>query len=169
MADTTTIDERMKGLDEALDKFEKDNGLPLNTPPGPEAELDEYLHMDRNDIERLSGSDCAAIAYRLGQFSMYVQRMINRDKARLTWAKTQLASFVTSDSDYDKYRKFEVAVELLAKSNSAVGRLSVISRWSQQRIDRLEYVATSLKTLSDIMVTNQRAKRASEQANNEQE
>jgi len=165
----TTIDERLKSLDEALDKFERDAGLPVNSPPGSETELNEYLHMDRNDIERLSGSDCAAIAYRLGQFSLYVQRMINRDKARLTWAKTQLASFVTNDADYDKYRKFEVAVELLAKSNTAVARLSLIMRWSQQRIDRLEYVATSLKSLSDIMITNQRAKRNAEFANNEQE
>ncbi len=167
MADTT-IDERLKNLDAALDKFEKDASMPENTPPGPETELNEYLHMDRNDMERLSGADCAAIAYRLGQFSMYVQRMINRDKARLTWARTQLASFVTNDADYDKFRKFEVAVELLAKSNTAVARLSTIMRWSQQRVDRLDYVATSLKNLSDIMITNQRAKWASEK-NDEQE
>jgi hypothetical protein len=159
-----TIDERMKQLDEALDKFEKDAAIPDNTAPGPETELQEYLQMDRNDIERLNGADCAAIAYRLAQFSFYIQRMINRDKARITWVKTQLARFVTSDSDYDKFRKFEVAVELLGKTNTAVARLSVLLRWAQQRVDRLEYTATGLKTLSDIMVTNQRAKRAMEYA-----
>lgn len=164
-----TIDERMKYLDEALDKFEKDASLTVNSPPGPETEIDEYLHMDRNDITKLSGEDCAAIAYRLAQFSLYTQRLINRDKARITWVKSQLASFITNDSDYDKFRKFEVAVELLAKSNTAVARLAKIHTWGQQRIDRLEYVATGLKTLSDVMVTNQRAKRIAEYAANEQE
>lgn len=162
-----TINERLTQNDEVLDKFEKDISLPPNTPPGPETEIDEYLHMDRNDIARLSPRDCAAIAYRLQQFSIYIQRVINKDKARITWAKTQITQCVVTDSDYDKYRKFEVAVELLAKSNTAVAKLSAIVRYAQQRIERLEYVSSGLKTLSDIMTTNQWAKRQTESSEDE--
>lgn len=154
------IDNRLKLVEEALDKFEKDNGIPLNNSPGPESELEEYLNMDRNDIERLSGTDCAAIAMRLGQFSIYVQRLINRDTAKITWAKQLIAECIAGDPNYDKFRKYELAVELLAKESTAVKRLATIIRYSQQRIDRLAFVATGLKNLSDIMITNQRAKRA---------
>lgn len=160
MAETATVDEKLNNIDAALDEFEKSSGIMPNIAPGDAAEIEQYLTMNRERLSALDDIACYEIGYRILQYGMYVQRIVNRDKARITWAKTLLANYVTNDSDYDKFRKFEVSVEIVAKKNSAVARLAAIMRWAQQRMDRLEYMSSNLKSLSDMLTNMARSKKA---------
>jgi DNA-directed RNA polymerase beta' subunit len=43
-----------------------------------ESEINNYLSMNRDEIEKLTPEDCAQISYRLAQFGFYLQRSLNR-------------------------------------------------------------------------------------------
>ena len=81
-----SIEERLKQIDKALDDYEGGLTLPPAVPPGTEEELNEYLNMDRSVLKSLDRADCSEICYRLAQYSLYIQRISNKEQSRVTWA-----------------------------------------------------------------------------------
>jgi len=153
--------EKMNKAIALLDEYEKAIGLPKHNPPGEEEELNEYFMWDRDIIESMSAENCASTAYRLAQFSFYFQRETNRETAREKWAKSQLdAAVALKLNDYDKYLKYEVKVALICKEDSYAQVLENIRLKAEQRTTRLMYLSSSIKTLSDTLMSVQRAKMA---------
>ena len=86
-----TAKEQVQSWDKILDEYEQSIGLPKYSPTLlPEEELNTYLTMDRNALEKLGPEDCAQISYRLGQYSFHLQRTVNRELARLNWAEEKI-------------------------------------------------------------------------------
>ena len=72
-----TSKEELKYWDDILDEYEQSIGFNSYKEDAlPATELNEYLTMSRDVIEKLTPEDCAQIAYRLGQFSFHIQRTI---------------------------------------------------------------------------------------------
>ena len=151
--------EKMQRAVDLLDEYERGIGLPAHVPPGSDDELNEYFTWDRDVIEAISVEQCGAVAYRLAQFSFYIQRESNREIAREKWASTQLEDAVSSELDsYDKYMKYDVKVSLICKENTYAQVLRAIQKKAEQRISRLVYLASSIKNLSDTLIAIQRGK-----------
>jgi hypothetical protein len=130
-----------------LDEYERSIGLPTNTPPGEENELQQYLNMTRNQIEALDAGTAVGISYRLSQFAFYFQRAINREKANKTWAENELKYIICKDLlQYDSYTPNKT--ELVCRENSAARELRSIGIYAQQRIERLEEISAGLRSLS---------------------
>lgn len=159
MSEEITAKDKLTRIDQILDEYEKKSGLPICKAPGTEAELEGYLSMDRSGMEALQMEDCAAIGYRMAQYSFYIQRLYNREKARVVWATQQLTEIVAKSLDsYDKYMKFEVKVALIIKENNYAESLQRILTYAEQRAQRLEFLATSIKNIGDAMKNMQMAK-----------
>lgn len=159
MAQTAT--ERMEVVVKALDDYEKKSGLPEPTNPGTEEELQGYFCMTRDEIEALSPGDCVNIAYRLGQYALYLQRLYNRETARHNWAKTTMQEVIAKDLEgHSKWTKHETKVALICAENEFVHKVNEIVKYSQQRIDRLFFLSNNVKYLAEVMISNQRAKMA---------
>lgn len=160
------IDERMEEVNKALDEYENKIGLPALAPPGAEEELNRYLNMNRDELRTLSQVECGEIAYRLAQFSLYVQRLINKEKARRTWAgniaKQTIAPLLSS---YDKYTKYSVKVDLISRENSTLTKLRNIMRYARQRIQRLEFVSNGIRFMAETLTDLRRAKIAERKTN----
>ncbi len=155
-----TINLKQEQINQILDGYEESVGLPKRTKFTEDKEIQHYLNMKRNEIEKLSPEDCAQISYRLAQYSFYLQREFNREQARTVWADNELKLIVMPQiSQYGQYTKFEVAYHSVIKENEAAQNLYKIKTIAIQRVARLTYLASSLKHLSDIMLANQRAKR----------
>ena len=151
--------ERLENIDKVLDEYEKSVGLPVCTAPGPESELNEYLTMNRGQMEKLTPEDCAGISYRLIQFGFYLQRLYNREKSRMIWAKQQLTEIVSKDvGNYDKFMKYETKVASIIKDNSYAFNLQKIVTYCEQRSQRVELLALTFKNLSDSISNVRRAK-----------
>ena len=76
-----TAKEELQYWDSILDEYENGLNLPnyqIAISAFGAEEINQYLSMNRDVIEKLSPEDCAQIAYRLGQYSLYMQRTINR-------------------------------------------------------------------------------------------
>ena len=111
--------EELQHWDNILDEYEKSIGLSVYSPSLlPEAELQEYLTMSRDMIEKLQPDDCIQIAYRLGQFSFHIQRTINREIARYNWADETIKEVVADDiNTYKGYGYIEKSMQEIGRAH----------------------------------------------------
>ncbi len=156
-----TAQEQIEQIEQILNEYESSNGIPSIRPPGETEEFDDYFSMNRDIIEKLSAEDCAQIAYRLGQFSYHLQRIHNREQARLAATQKLLDHVVAKNiHNYEKrILKYEVKVSLIAQENNYAMSLTKVINHAEQRVLSLTFLSNTVKNLSDIMIENQRIKR----------
>jgi len=154
-----TSKEEIKYWDDILDEYEKSIGLPAyKSDIFSENELNDYLTMNRDAIEKLNPEDCAQISYRLGQFSFHIQRSINRELARYNWAEETIKETIADElNNYKGYGYVEKSIQAI-KHNDRSQSLNKIKNYAKQRSDRLSYLANGIKNLSDILLSIQRNK-----------
>jgi len=145
--------------DKVLDEYESSIGLGrYNAQIIPEEELNLYFAMNRDHIEKLTPEDCAQISYRLGQFAFHIQRTINRELARYNWADESIKETIADDiNNYKGYGYIEKSLQAI-KHNEKATALNKIKKYAKQRSDRLSYLATNIKNLSDILLSVQKTK-----------
>ena len=85
-----------------------------------EAELSEYLHMNRDMLEKLTPSQCGEISYRLSQFAFHIQRSINRENARINWAEETIKEVISGEvNNYKGYGYLEKSTQAIANNTKA--------------------------------------------------
>lgn len=151
--------EQVESWDSILDEYEQTIGFEkYKSDLFPEAELQQYLVMNRDDLERLTPEDCAQIAYRLGQFSFHVQRTLNREIARVNWSEETIKDVIADEvNNYKGYGYIEKSLQAI-KNNDKAASLNKIKKYAKQRSDRLQYLAGNIKNLSDILLSIQKIK-----------
>lgn len=151
--------EELQYWDSVLDEYESSIGMsPYIDDNMPSDELNQYLTMNRNAIEKLTPDDCGEIAYRLSQFSFHIQRTINREIARYNWSDEKIKEIIADDlNNYKGYGYVEKSLQAI-KNNEKANSLNQIKRYAKQRIDRLSYIANGLKNLSDVIISVQKNK-----------
>jgi hypothetical protein len=154
-----TSNDQINYWDKVLDEYETSIGLPnYNSQVLPEQELNNYLTMNRDEIEKISPEDCAQIAYRLAQFSFHLQRTINRENARYNWADETLKEAIADDiNNYKGYGYLEKSAQAI-KHNEKATAINKIKKYAKQRSDRLTYLANATKNLADIILAIQKTK-----------
>jgi hypothetical protein len=145
--------------DSILDEYENSMGLPSYVSDAlPSSELNTYLIMSRDELEKLGPEDCAQISYRLGQFSFHIQRSANREMARYNWADETIKELIADEiNNYKGYGYVEKAYQAIKHNDKAMS-LNNIKKYAKQRSDRLVYLSNSVKNLSDILLSIQRNK-----------
>lgn len=156
--------DRVKEWDDVLDEYEKGIGLPkYNGGQFTNSELEHYFSMDRKVLESMTPQDCGEIAYRLWQFSFHVQRSLNRELARVNWAEENIKEAIADElNSYKGYGYIEKSSQAI-KHNDNANALNKIKKYAKMRADRLQYTATSVKNLSDILLNIQMSKLKHEQ------
>jgi hypothetical protein len=151
--------EQVNEWDKVLDEYEQGIGISKYVSNSlPEDELNVYFQMSRDQIEKLTPDDCGQIAYRLGQFALHIQRSINRELARMNWAEETIKEVIADEvNEYKGYGYIEKSIQAI-KHNERALSLNKIKKYAKQRSDRLQYIANSIKNLSDIMLSISRTK-----------
>lgn len=151
--------DEVKYWDDVLDEYEQSIGFPqYKNDVFPETELNDYLTMNRDALEKLGPEDCAQISYRLAQYSFHIQRTINREIARYNWADELIKETIADEvNNYKGYGYLEKAGQAI-KHNDKASSLNKIKMYAKQRSDRLSYLANGIKNLSDILISIQRNK-----------
>lgn len=155
-----TTKEQVEQWDKVLDEYESSIGLGKysQTHNFAESELSQYFNMTRDEVEKLTPEDCAQISYRLAQYAFFLQRTINRETARHNWAEESIKETIADEiNNYKGYGYLEKSLQAI-KHNEKASALSKIKKYAQQRIDRLSYLANSVKNLSDIILSVQKTK-----------
>lgn len=148
-----TAKNNLKRADEFLDSYEKDSGLPPIAQPGTEEELQKYLIMNFEDIQKFGREECLSIAFRLSQFAYYIQKLYNIEKSHITWSKRELYRSASQHlKNYEKtYLSLDAKIELIARENSYVEQIQRIFIHATQRCDRLTSLADRLYHMSRIL------------------
>jgi hypothetical protein len=154
-----TAKEELQYWDTILDEYEKSISIPLYSASSlSESELNSYLSMNRDNIEKLTPEDCAQIAYRLAQFAFHIQRTLNREIARYNWSDESIKETIADEvNSYKGYGYIEKSLQAI-KHNDKANSLNSIKKYAKQRIDRLSYIANNVKNLSDIILAVQKTK-----------
>jgi len=155
-AKSQTLEEQMELAHKLLDEFESIHNLSKPTVPN---ETEEILNLTHPQLEKLGAVECAEKAYQLAQYSYYIQRVHNKEAATLKWLKDKLDYFIAAKwSDYDSYTRYEMRGRLIARDNQVVNRLLKLISYSEQKIERLSFLGTTISKMSDKLENLQRAK-----------
>lgn len=148
---------QMKILEEALDEYEQKIGLPAFVENAIEDDVRKYISMNRTQMEKLSVEDCAEIALLLGGFSFHLQRCLNREIARVGWADSRLKKLISGKEN--QYRgSWDSQFQQAIKGDDFAKDLLRLKNYAQQRVDRLTFLATSIKNMRDDFKNLQMAK-----------
>ena len=156
---TKTSKDEIAEWDRILDEYETSIGIPKYASDTlPETELNTYLTMSRDALEKMTVDDCGQISYRLAQFAFHVQRTLNRELARYNWAEDTIKETIADEiNNYKGYGYVEKSSQAI-KHNDRASSLQKIKKYAKQRADRLTYLASSIKNLSDILIAIQKSK-----------
>jgi len=77
----------------SIETFEN-NVLPRNQIPATLEEYEGYFNMSESEINNLSPNESARIAVRLSQYAIFIQRVLNKDKARAQWLKWEIKKII---------------------------------------------------------------------------
>ena len=156
----STTKEQVEHWDKVLDEYESSIGLGQYSEVHnfTQGELNNYFNMSRDIIEKLTPEDCAQISYRLAQYAFFLQRTLNREIARHNWAEESIKETIADEiNNYKGYGFVEKSLQAI-KHNDKASNLNKIKKYAHQRMDRLSYLANSVKNLSDILLSVQRTK-----------
>jgi hypothetical protein len=145
--------EQVESWDLILDSYELSIGLgQYKHDSFNENEINQYCLMSRDQIEKLTPDDCVEISFRLAQFSLHLQRTGNRELARYNWAEETIKETIADEiNNYKGYGYIEKSLQAI-KNNSKACTLNKIKKYAKQRCDRLGYLASNIKNLSDIIL-----------------
>lgn len=117
------------------------------------SDVSSYLNMPRDQIESLSKEDRFTAAIQLSQYTIYLQRLINRERARLSWCNAIINSVGAAHwEEHSDFLKFEIKIAKLAREHTTIERAMKIRNHAQIRIDELDGVAQLIKHLSDMIM-----------------
>lgn len=159
--DTLTADEKLQRLNKILDEYETLNGLPKFQSNELGEEINSYLTMNVDQMEKLHISDCGNIAARLSQQAFYIQRAYNRERAAVTSMQIALDKCVARQiGNYSTFIKHDLIVASVVNEDVYAKTLQDIIVRATQRMNRLYSLSNLLDNLGNKFLTIQRAKLA---------
>lgn len=152
-----TASDQLNKLDHVLDEYERSLGMSEFSDEFHDDSAKKYMTLSRSQIEKLTPAECAEAALLLGSLSFHMQRAYNREVARVNWAKQTLRSTVAGREQ--SYRgSWESQFNQAVGEDGYTRKVMQIQKYAQQRADRLTYLASSIKNISDIFLAVQRTK-----------
>jgi hypothetical protein len=143
-----------------LDSFEQKIGLPPNTLDNID-EYKTYLSMNITQLDKLDIRDCANISYRLSQFSLYIQRSLNREKAKCKIIKNKINKIIAPNiNQYSGSWDLQRVSAIM--DNDVSESLNEEFIESEAKQESLEYISSAIKELANHMKNLQFAKRSHE-------
>jgi len=147
----------MQKVESILDTYEQSLGLEIFKEDNKNAEIKRYLSMSREQIERMDIEGCAQAAIILGSFAFYIQRAYNRELARVNWSENVLKKLIAGKEN--QYRgSWESQYYQAIKEDKYAEGIYRIKQYAKQRMDRITFLANSIKNMGDLFVNLQKAK-----------
>lgn len=148
-----TIEEKMEQVNEVLDRYEEELGLPKFVPNNPiHNNVKEYLSMSREMLEALSPIACSEIGTMLTNYGIHIQRAYNRENAIKGWAETAMGYYIAPKVKQYRGSFDHQEMQAIREDEYSQKLLSIITK-AQQRMDRLNFVSNGIKSMADRLDT----------------
>lgn len=151
------IMDRMNKLEEVLDEYENSLGLNKFNKSINEGDAQKYLSMSRGEIEKLTIEQCSEAALLISSLALHIQRAINREASRITWTKNYISEMICKKS-HNFSGKWDHQDMQAILEDDVSRKLYEIQKYAQQRVDRLTYISSSIRSMSDVYINLQRSR-----------
>lgn len=144
-------------MEETFRKFDSNTRLTLLTCP---ENAEEYLHLNKNQLNAMTSVDCGIGAHVLSQYAAYIQRIHNNAKQIVNWLEANV-NLLIADSVKRSPAYSYAEKRVLAISECAPEFQREINKWRVQ-MDRLDYLATRVEYMGRTLSELQTSKRGLE-------
>lgn len=142
----TNLDEQ---LDKILDEYENTHNVKFVIFT---QDMTFYWNMTRDYIESLSRDDREGISMLLAQQAMYVQRLINRERARVSWCNASLYHICAPEwENYKFWKNDDLKIAAIARENEVAKKLLRIKNHAHIRLLDLEGMPRIIEHLSNVL------------------
>lgn len=142
-----------KNFEEQLDNILDEYNRTTNTINNFNGDIDEYLSLSKDELDVMSREDRYTASLRLAQFSIYIQRLMNREKSRQSFATAALNKAAAPRwESFSEYLNYEIKIQKLAKESPIIDKAIRIRNNARIRIEELEGVAGLIKHFSEMMM-----------------
>lgn len=115
-------------------------------------EVEEVLNLTRSQIRNMQDVELRENSFLLSQYSLFVQREINRHYAQLEWANQNLNALVGKyASNYGtQYTKWEEKYAMIVSDNAYAKSLFQMVKQASLRVKNLEFISGKISLLARI-------------------
>jgi len=155
-----TAEMNLEQLNKVLDDYDKVHLLNFKCSN----ETLKYMELTREELQRMSASDCGEIATLLGNYAAALQKEQNRQQATVDWCEGNLEILTTPKLENYKanYQTFEERKLLATMGDSycdALNKLRIKAQVRLSEIRGMSYkVETYIKSLHELQETKRRSK-----------
>jgi predicted HTH domain antitoxin len=151
-----SLQEQLREIQLALEKYEEDQvGLPKMVNFG----APECLSMPLDLLRKKDPQQLAEFCLELNRYSMYVQRMLNQEKAWEKWGESQLEEAMAPTlKELDPSYGWSERIILAKTSSAAAKSLMRFLRKVRMKIERISYLPNEInriaESIKDIRYSN---------------
>lgn len=151
-------DDRLKETEQILDEYDKKF---LVNKFGVNDEVENILGFKQELLAVLSRDDCFHYSLLLAQFALALQKEVNRQHAKLAWAKHNLDVVIGKEqSNYgDKYTKYELKKVMVINDNEYAKALNKIILDATMKIEEFNFLSARVNNMSEILKEYGKSKR----------
>ena len=152
--------EQIDKINDILDDYETIHSIVSPDVSHNLEHIERFINMPYKQIQSLAPEECAEGGYLLSQYSFFVQKEQNKQIALNNWATAKLNDILCNDIiNFAGIAKHEIKVAALIKENHVAEKLSKIMRHAESITNRLNFLSSNIKHMSDMLINIQRAKR----------
>lgn len=125
-------------------------------------EVTPILELKSEELRKLDEQTAGIYAFKLAQYSAFLQKEVNRHSSKFKWANHNLNIIVGKvyNNYGDKYTKLDEKKILVINDNEVAQSLNKIILETSLRLEELSFLSTRVNTMSSILVEIQKSKRA---------
>ena len=145
-----SAEERLKWLNDQLDKFEQSIGLPVYVSSNEDYR--KYMNLSNNELRALTSEECREGAYLLSDYSYHVNKQMNRENSRAGWCEREIWRTIAPHLDQYKTSKYQSNDELkyLAMlDNEYADKLHRLQTGCLARAEQLKNISHQIDKIAD--------------------
>lgn len=144
-----TVDQELARMNDILDKYEIQCGLPPTVNENTKNIATELLNTDFSNF-RKTAEECGEAASALSQYALNLKRVINKERAIVHWCENRIMKIVGEKlRQYNTYNSFNERLNWAINEDSVAGRLRYIKIEAELRLLRIEDLFFNVKSIAD--------------------
>lgn len=147
-AEESTIDSRLEQLEKILDEYENSVGMKLDFTQDDVNENESLLAVSLSRAKNLTPRECGEYAVALQRYATYLQKLINKEQSRVTWAEESIKKIIAPRLQQQRGSSYEERKMSAIRENDAAQKLDRIRVNAQIRINRLGFLPTRIDAIA---------------------
>lgn len=151
--------ESLARLDDRLDAFEQSIGVPGGIPGAVQSRCSSLLLMEPEQLHRMDASECGEAACSLLQLAWHLQKSLNRERSRMTWADEAVKRCVASRVGKVPGSSYEERRHLVLSADERARQIEQVRMDAVLRVERLNGLAARVDALARALLSLQSTRR----------